>query len=124
MTHAPYLCSSFQARQITRGFLSTLSPPPSPEATETVLLVVSELVTNALRHASGVTDFHLGCTHSTLTVEVGDSSSVLPAERVPGSFDEAENGGFGWPIVRHLASDLTIRLRHNGGKIIQAHLPL
>jgi anti-sigma regulatory factor (Ser/Thr protein kinase) len=124
MTQTPYLGSSFQARQITRDFLSTLSPPPSPEATETVLLIVSELVTNALRHAEGVTGFHLGSTHNTLTVEVGDSSSALPKERLPGSFDEAENGGFGWPIVRHLASDLTIRLTHNNGKTIRACLPL
>ncbi|GAA2608774.1 ATP-binding protein [Streptomyces axinellae] len=122
--HTPYLRSSFQARQITRSFLSTLSPRPSPEVTESVLLVVSELVTNALRHANGVTGFHLGAAHRTVTVEVEDSSSAFPRERLPGSFDEAENGGFGWPIVRHLANDLTVRPTRNNGKIIQARLPL
>ncbi|NSC24710.1 ATP-binding protein [Streptomyces albus subsp. chlorinus] len=122
--HTSYVRSSFQARQITRKFLATLSPPPSPESVETVLLVVSELVTNALRYGNGVTDFDLSAGHSTVTVEVGDSSSALPRERTPQSFEEGEAGGFGWPIIRHLAHDLTIRLRRNNGKIIHAGIPL
>lgn len=121
---AVYVCTSFQARQLTRDFLATLAPPPSPETTETFLLVVSELVTNALRYGNGVTDFQVGATRNTLTVDVGDSSSALPRERAPGSFEGGESGGFGWPIIRHLAHDITIRLRHNNGKIIHAGIPM
>ncbi|MER7409127.1 ATP-binding protein [Streptomyces cacaoi] len=123
-TRTQGLHSSGQARRITRAFLSSLSPPPPAESAESVLLVVSELVTNALRHAQGVTEFRLGAAHGTVTVEVADPSSALPAERAPGSLDEAEQGGFGWPIVRHLASDITIRLRHGQGKIIHAGIAL
>ncbi|CAL9609616.1 ATP-binding protein [Streptomyces sp. enrichment culture] len=122
--HTTSVTSSFQARQLTRGFLATLSPAPTPETTETVLLVVSELVTNALRYGNGVTDFRLSSVHDTLLVEVGDSSSALPRERAPQTFEEGEGGGFGWPIIRHLAGDITIRLRRNNGKIIYAGIPL
>ncbi|MFI8853135.1 ATP-binding protein [Streptomyces sp. 891-h] len=119
-----YVRSSFQARRLTRHFLATVSPPPSSEAAETVLLVVSELVTNALRHGDGVRDFRLSAGHGTVTVEVADSSSVLPRDRSPRDFAEGEGGGFGWPIVCHLARDVTIRLHPDAGKIICADIPL
>jgi two-component sensor histidine kinase len=38
------------ARDSTRGFLEGLLPALAPETADTVVLVVSELVTNALRH--------------------------------------------------------------------------
>ncbi|MBO8197199.1 ATP-binding protein [Streptomyces smyrnaeus] len=119
-----YLRSSFQARRLTRNFLATLSPPPSSEAAETVLLVVSELVTNALRHGDGVRDFRLSIGHETVTVEVADSSSVLPRDRSPQDFTEGEDGGFGWPIVCHLARDVTIRAHPETGKTVCADIPL
>ncbi|UNS99922.1 ATP-binding protein [Streptomyces tubbatahanensis] len=124
MAQTAYVSSSFEARQLTREFLTTLVPQPSQETTETFLLVVSELVTNALRYGNGVTDFQLGATRDTLTVDVGDSNSALPRERAPGSLEGGENGGFGWPIIRHLAHDITIRLRRNNGKIIHAGIPM
>ncbi|MFD3792313.1 hypothetical protein ACFWST_32600, partial [Streptomyces cyaneofuscatus] len=41
------------ARESTRGFLDGLVPAIAAEAADTVVLVVSELVTNALRHGGG-----------------------------------------------------------------------
>lgn len=123
-TRTRYLRSSFQARRVTRNFLATVSPPPSSDAVETVLLVVSELVTNALRHGRGVRDFRLSAERDFVTVEVADSSPVLPRDRSPQDFTEAEGGGFGWPIVCRLARDLTIRLHPDAGKIICANIPL
>ncbi|MGI5347871.1 ATP-binding protein [Streptomyces sp. CA-250714] len=118
------LRTSFQARKLTRNFLATVSPPPSSEAAETVLLVVSELVTNALRHGRGIRDFRLTARHDSVTVEVGDSTSALPQDRSPRDFAEGEGGGFGWPIVCHLARDVTIRPTPDHGKIICADIPL
>ncbi|PPS72614.1 MULTISPECIES: hypothetical protein [Streptomyces] len=46
------------AREMTRGFLSAVAPKDPAEA-EAVLIVVSELVTNTLVHAGGVTGFQL-----------------------------------------------------------------
>ncbi len=40
-----------EARDATRAFLSNLAQAPGPETIDNVVLVVSELVTNALRHA-------------------------------------------------------------------------
>ena len=43
-----------EARETTRAFLEALDQPAvDPEAADTVVLVVSELVTNALRHGGG-----------------------------------------------------------------------
>jgi anti-sigma regulatory factor (Ser/Thr protein kinase) len=119
-----YLRSSFAARRLARKFLSTISPPPSSEAAETVLLVVSELVTNALRHGSGVRDFRLRAGSDAITVEVGDATSLLPRDRTPQDFTEGESGGFGWTIICHLSQDITIRLHPDTGKIICVTIPL
>ena len=121
---ARYLRSSFQARRLTRNFLATVSPSPSSDAAETVLLVVSELVTNALRHGKGVRDFRLTARRDAVTVEVGDFSSALPRDRTPQDFADGEGGGFGWLIVCHLARDVTIRLHPDSGKIIYVDIPL
>ncbi|KUM68127.1 hypothetical protein AQI84_38990 [Streptomyces griseorubiginosus] len=47
-----------RARDVTRGFLMVLAPEGGPEV-EAVLLVVSELVANAIQHAGGVIGFGL-----------------------------------------------------------------
>ncbi|MGY5036175.1 ATP-binding protein [Streptomyces sp. 900116325] len=45
------------ARDRARVFLDSLTRPLAREAAETVVLVVSELVTNALRHGGGTGGF-------------------------------------------------------------------
>ncbi len=42
-----------QARQAARAFTDRLVPTPCPDVAGTLVLVVSELVTNALRHGDG-----------------------------------------------------------------------
>ncbi len=51
--------SAADARRDARAFLDGLLPPVTSEAAGTVLLVVSELVTNALRHAGGTWSLEL-----------------------------------------------------------------
>ncbi|MEV8061773.1 ATP-binding protein, partial [Streptomyces antimycoticus] len=41
------------ARHLTGTFLESLHPAPGQRAAEAVVLVVSELVTNAVRHSGG-----------------------------------------------------------------------
>ncbi|MGW8377968.1 ATP-binding protein [Streptomyces sp. ODS28] len=125
-TCTAYLRSSAQARQIAEGYLSVLSPRPAPETVDMVMLVVSELVTNALQHAGGVTDFALGSSRGVLHITVSDPSTRLPRERTPdltGS-DTKPAGGFGWPLIRHFASELSLHLGRRGGKTIRATLAL
>lgn len=52
-------------------------------AAEDVLLVVSELVTNACLHAEGPEEFRIGYTSKVLRVEVVDRGAGQPAPRTP-----------------------------------------
>ncbi|MET4660916.1 ATP-binding protein [Streptomyces fungicidicus] len=81
-----------------------------------VLLVVSELVTNADRHSDGPYILELEGTDASLTVMVYDSSATLPRvfprnpERI---------GRHGLEIVRALAGDVTVE-RVPVGKRVRA----
>ncbi|MFI8993067.1 ATP-binding protein [Streptomyces sp. NPDC053542] len=94
-----------RARQATRAFADSLTPPPDPATADTLVLVVSELVTNALRHGGGRYTLQLTAGSETLDVAVNDPSPASPQERAP---DLNEGGGFGWNLVRHLTHALTI----------------
>ncbi|MFH9011927.1 ATP-binding protein [Streptomyces sp. NPDC017943] len=85
-----------------------------------VLLVVSELVTNADRHSNGPYILELTGTDNAVTVSVYDSSSALPRifprnpERI---------GRHGLEIVHALAEQVTVE-RVPVGKRVRAVLPL
>jgi anti-sigma regulatory factor (Ser/Thr protein kinase) len=70
------------------------------EVGEDVLLLVSELVTNACLHAGGPTELALHCTRE--RVEVSDGSGRQPAPRTP--HVAARPGGHGLHIVARLAA--------------------
>src|SRR5687767_966198 len=52
-------------------------------AAEDVLLVVSELVTNACLHAEGPDELSIACENKVLRVEVSDRGTGQPAPRTP-----------------------------------------
>lgn len=108
-----------RARDVTRGFLLVLAPDGGPEA-ESVLLAVSELVTNAVRHAGGVTGFGLRTGEGTVTVSVEDASCRPPR---PWTEDPTQPGGFGWFLVQYLALDVQVSVGPSG-KTVSAVLPL
>lgn len=90
-----------------------------PDLAEGVLLVVTELVSNARRHAGGVTGFDVFSRDGLFTVAVSDRSMRSPhlqpqAPRLP--------GGFGWRLVKTLAPGTFIRF-HRGGKTVIAPSP-
>jgi anti-sigma regulatory factor (Ser/Thr protein kinase) len=64
-----------------------------------VVLVVSELVANALRHGQGAPTLRLTGTAWRLRIEVTDNSPVLPAVRRSSS-----EGGWGLKLVERLAA--------------------
>jgi anti-sigma regulatory factor (Ser/Thr protein kinase) len=70
------------------------------EMTETALLLVSELATNAIRHGTPPVRLSLRLNHDRLRVEVTDSSPTLPELSHPGP-DQV--GGRGLQIVQRLA---------------------
>ncbi|MEU9222077.1 ATP-binding protein [Streptomyces sp. NPDC048376] len=88
-----------------------------------LLLVVSELVTNAIRHGEGLAGFEVRPTAEGLWIAVHDNSSVVPpaAYAFPTTHP---GGGYGWPLVTRLARDITVEPRPGGGKTIGALVPL
>ncbi|CAL9348996.1 ATP-binding protein [Streptomyces sp. enrichment culture] len=88
-----------------------------------LLLVVSELVTNAIRHGGGLAGFEAGPTAAGVWVAVHDRSAVVP--RAVYTFPTTHpGGGYGWPLVARLARDIVVDLRPGGGKTISALVPL
>ncbi|MCX5387193.1 ATP-binding protein [Streptomyces sp. NBC_00083] len=110
-----------QARDTARAFLAALVPRPSNESIENAVLIVSELVTNALRHAGRATSLDLAADPSTLRVSVRDPSPVPPRERTPDL--RGYEGGFGWLLVRYLAKSVAVTPAADGGKNVCVALP-
>ena len=109
------------ARDATRAFLEALGQPEiAPEDADTVVLVVSELVTNALRHGGGTCTLRLTAHPDTIEVAVDDASAQAPRMRTPDLNDGT--GGFGWPMVNRLARATSVTRRTAGGKTVTAVL--
>lgn len=104
-----------EARRIVRHALAALGPLP-PAQVDDLLLVTSELVTNAHRHGGGVTGFGLKVGRDRVTVSVSDASGNSPVYELR---QELRPGGFGWPIVLRLCREVTVDT-HPGGKTIHA----
>ncbi|MFE3328913.1 ATP-binding protein [Streptomyces sp. NPDC059176] len=68
---------------------------------EDVLMVVSEMVTNACLHAGGPLELVLHCTVERLRIEVSDASPVPPTPRPQA--DPAVPGGHGLVVLGRLA---------------------
>ena len=87
---------------------------------ETAVLLVSELVTNAVRHARG-TDaiaLKLQTAGAWLRIEVQDGDPRWPQPRTPAGFDES---GFGLVLVDTLARKWGVR-ETAAGKAVWADL--
>ncbi len=87
--------------------------------TDMVGLLVSELVTNALRHAPGPIRLTLWLTDGTLRCEVVDTSTELPRVRECGAYDE---GGRGLLLLDMLTCCWG-SARMPGGKAVWFELP-
>ncbi|MFD6201137.1 ATP-binding protein [Streptomyces rubiginosohelvolus] len=108
------------ARESTRNFLDRLVPVVAAEAADTVLLVVSELLTNGLRHGGGACTLHLTAHRDSIEVAVGDRSPHMPRMRTPDL--SGATGGFGWPMVNRLARATAVTRLTSGGKTVSAFL--
>ncbi|MEU9801439.1 ATP-binding protein [Streptomyces sp. NPDC051000] len=110
-----------EAREVTRTFLEALWPAVDADAADTVVLVVSELVTNALRHGGGTYALRLTAQPGTIDVAVEDPSPELPRMRIPDLLHGT--GGFGWHMVNDLSRATVVTPTPEGGKIVRALLP-
>lgn len=91
-------------------------------AAEDVLLVVSELVTNACLHAGGPQELRVQCSPKSLRLEVTDSGPGDPAPRTP--HRAGRPGGHGMFIVQRLCLDWGVVRHQDGrpGKMVWAEL--
>ncbi|GAA2496343.1 ATP-binding protein [Streptomyces thermolineatus] len=114
------------ARDFTRQALHDWGwmPATTPEhraAAEDVLLVVSELVTNACLHAGGPQELRLRCGDSSLRMEISDNGAGTPAPRSP--HQAGRPGGHGMFIVQRLCRDWGVAPNPDGrGKTVWAEL--
>lgn len=108
-----------EARHHADGFLRGCAPPLSPIMLENALVVVSELVTNAVRHAPGPCTLDLADDGADLVIAVTDTSTAPPRPRTP---NLAVGGGFGWHLIARLADRVEVELLDHGGKTISVVL--
>ncbi|MEW2152524.1 ATP-binding protein [Streptomyces albidoflavus] len=108
------------ARGTTRTFVGNLEPSVTPEAADAAVLVVSELVTNALRHGGGTCTLDLTAHPDGIEVAVNDRSPRAPRMRTPDL--TGRTGGFGWPMVKSLSRATAVSPRAGGGKTVSALL--
>ncbi|MEW2135732.1 ATP-binding protein [Streptomyces sp. NPDC005409] len=112
------------ARDLTRHFFDEAwrggcSVPR--ETRDTTLLLVSELVTNAVRHTADGCALYLELAADGVDVDVTDYSSAEPRSRTPDL--RGGGGGWGWRLVNQLGRDVQIRHRPIG-KTIHLRVPL
>ncbi|HEX5569199.1 MAG TPA: ATP-binding protein [Streptomyces sp.] len=88
--------SAARARDLTRELLGRCAYRGRHDD---VVLVVSELVSNALRHGRGAPVVRLVGAEERVRVEVTDSSPALPAPRPSGP-----DGGWGLKVVERLCT--------------------
>jgi anti-sigma regulatory factor (Ser/Thr protein kinase) len=89
-----------------------------PEQIEDAVLIVSELVTNAIVHGSPPVRLRLRRTAAAVTIEVEDGGGERPRRRWAGT--EA-HGGRGLAIVATLSGAWAVQ-PHGGGKCVQSVL--
>ncbi|MFE6172580.1 ATP-binding protein [Streptomyces sp. NPDC056464] len=90
-------------------------------AAEDVLLVVSELVTNACLHAEGPDEMWIACDNKVIRIEVSDKGNGQPAPRTP--HRAGRPGGHGMFIVQRLCLDWgVVRQPGVAGKTVWAEL--
>ncbi|MET9984741.1 ATP-binding protein [Streptomyces rochei] len=110
------------ARNAARTLLARAGNPPHHQISQDAQIVVSELVTNALRHAPGPGGLLLKM-HSSparLRITVRDTSRAAPRLRVP---DPHRIGGHGLRLISRLCSRFHISPR-DGGKQVTAEMLL
>ncbi|WP_432080817.1 ATP-binding protein [Streptomyces sp. WAC 04229] len=109
--------SAATARAHVRDLLLARTPDMSPVVIDDVLLVATELITNAQRHGGGLVAFDARLTEDTITITVTDASPALP--RTTPRNHPAAPGGFGWPLIHQISRHISVTPT-TAGKTIRA----
>lgn len=114
------------ARAVVDARWDPSSRPAREEDVVDLLLVVSEMVTNAIRHGGGLAGFEVTPVCDGVRLAVHDHSDVVPSAAYgSGALPSGHHGnGYGWPLIIRLARDISIGSRPSGGKTISAFVPV
>ncbi|MFF8595054.1 ATP-binding protein [Streptomyces sp. NPDC015220] len=108
-----------EARRLAAGFLARVQAefglPVSARAMDLTQLVVSELVTNARKYASGPILMDLAVAGDAVEVAVWDSDPVLPVARAA---DPGRVGQHGLEIVMAVVQGFEVRREPVGKRVI------
>jgi anti-sigma regulatory factor (Ser/Thr protein kinase) len=114
--------SAAAARGRIRALLAAEVPllegesPLDERTVNDVLLITSELVTNAIQHAGGVTGFAATVEDGCLWVAVSDASDRRPVRSARA--ERGRPGGYGWPLICSVAEEVCVTSRPGGGKSV------
>jgi two-component sensor histidine kinase len=112
----PSAQSPLAARQFTRETLEQWQVPPQQEVA--LILVVNELVTNAVVHTDGTVLLTLVLRDDAVRVVVGDDSAALPRER---ERDLEATAGRGLALVAAMSRRWGVH-EEEGGKTVWAEV--
>ncbi|WP_162688825.1 MULTISPECIES: ATP-binding protein [unclassified Streptomyces] len=110
-------------RGAARDFLhraAQVRAPAQPEYPDAVLLVITELVTNAIRHTEGPAALHLELHDDHIEIRVTDTSPHPAEPRRP---QTDGSGGYGCHLIERLTTHTHTEPTPDGGKTICAHAP-
>ncbi|MEU6116686.1 ATP-binding protein [Streptomyces sp. NPDC047117] len=126
---APALESSVpQARHAVRDLLGDQRVPAGPDIVDGLLLITSELVTNAVQHAALLSpqiDIELAIGADWVRIAVEDNHPYRPKAM---EADEEDVGGRGLWLIKMLTAEAGgkcgVEHTASGGKVVWAELPL
>lgn len=85
-----------------------------PHLVDDALLLVSEVVTNAVKHGQAPVHLSVECDHTGITVAVDDANPELPRTR---RFDRRRHSGRGLVLVQSIATEWGVRRTGNGKRV-------
>lgn len=106
------------ARRTVTGLLAPEQTSCPRAVAEDLVLIVSELVTNAVLHAKGPYGLTVSLEEGRAGVAVSDGSADLSQHHAGASRQRAEPGGRGLKIVRELGADLFVSRSGIGKHVI------
>lgn len=109
-TLVPDRCAPATARASVRAACA----PAFPQLVDDALLLVSEVVTNAVEHGRAPVRLSVDCDPDGITVAVEDGSPTLPRTR---RIDRRRHSGRGLVLVQSIAAEWGVRRTGNGKQV-------